>query len=106
VQPDGAPVRRIDLAADQPRVLQRVDHGGDRPGHDTELVGQLGHPQRFLAACDQAQGAFLRGGQAERGELGHLRSPQSFGEPLEQVHELHRRLLLVHALSISELSSL
>jgi hypothetical protein len=93
VQPDGAPVRRVGLAADQPRLLQRIDHGGDRPGHDTKLVRQIGHPQRLLAVCDQAQRAFLRGGQAEGSELGHLRPPQSSAEPLEQVCQLHRRLL-------------
>jgi hypothetical protein len=100
VQPDGPPVRRVDRAPNQPGLLQRVDDGGDRSGHDPELVGQLGHPQRLLRLCEEAQRAFLRGREAERGELGDLRPPQPPGEPLEQVCELHRRLFVVHLPSI------
>jgi hypothetical protein len=106
VQPDGPPVRRVDRAPDQPGLLQRVDHGGDRPGHDPEPVRQLGHPQRLLRLRDDAQRAFLRGSEAERGELGHLRPPQPLGEPLEQVCELHRRLFVVHLPSVGAENSL
>jgi hypothetical protein len=67
VQADGASVVRVDLAADQARFLERVDHGGDRAGDDAKVVGQLGHPQWLLAAGDDAQRALLGRGEAERG---------------------------------------
>jgi hypothetical protein len=99
MQPDGAAVVRVDLAADQARLLQRVDHGGDRAGHDAEVVGQFGHPQRFLAAGDDAQRALLAWGEAERGQPLRLRAAEPPDLPLEQVRELNR-VFVLHELTL------
>ena len=99
VQADGAAVVRVDLAADQARLLERVDHGGDRAGHDAEVVGELGHPQRLLAAGDDAQGALLGRGEAERGQPLRLGAAEPPGLPLEQVRELDR-VFVLHDLTL------
>jgi hypothetical protein len=93
VQQDRAAVARVDLAADQAGFLERVDHGGERAGHDAEPVGEFGHPQRAVAAGERAQGALLGGGEAERRELLRLGAAQPLGQPVEQVRELNRVLV-------------
>jgi pimeloyl-ACP methyl ester carboxylesterase len=97
VQQDGAAVGRVDLAADQPGFLERVDHRGERAGHDAQPVGELRHPQRGVAAGDRAQRAFLRRGEAERRELLPLGTAQPPGQPVEQVRELNRVLIPLRA---------
>jgi pimeloyl-ACP methyl ester carboxylesterase len=99
VQPDRAAVVRVGLAADQARLLERVDDGGDRAGDDAEVVGQLAHPQRLLAAGDDAQGAFLAGGEAERGQPLGLGAAEPPDLPLEQVRELDR-VFVLHGLTL------
>jgi hypothetical protein len=71
----------------------------DRAGHDAEVVGQLRHPQRLLAAGDDAEGAFLSRGEAERGQPLGLRAAEPPGVPLEQVRELDR-VFVLHDLTL------
>ena len=99
VQADGAAVVRVDLAADQARLFEGVDDGGDRARHDAEVVGQLGHPQRLIAAGDDAEGAFLGRGEAERGQPLGLGAAEPSGVPLEQVRELDR-VFVLHDLTL------
>jgi hypothetical protein len=90
---------RVGLPADQARLLERVDHGGDRAGDDAEVLGQLGHPGRLLAAGDDAQRPFLSRGEAERGQPLGLGAAEPPGVPLEQVRELDR-VFVLHELTV------
>ena len=81
-QQDGAAVAWVDLAADQARFLQGVDHRGERARHDAEVVGELGHPGRLVAAADHAQGALLSRGEAKRREPFRLRPAHPPRQPV------------------------
>jgi salicylate hydroxylase len=88
VQADRPAVRGIDLTANEPRLLQRVDHGRDRPRDDAELAGQLGHARRVPGPRDHAQRTLLPGGKAKRRQLRRLRFAKPSAKPLQQVSEL------------------
>jgi hypothetical protein len=94
VQQDRAAVTRIDLAADHASLLEVVDHRGQRARHDVEPVGDLRHPQRLLAARDHAQRAFLGRREAKRRQPFGLRPAQPPRQPVDQVGELNRVLVL------------
>jgi len=55
---------------------------------------RLSHPRRLVAAGDQAQGALLSRGEAERRETLGLRTAQPLRQPVELVSELHRVLVV------------
>jgi hypothetical protein len=94
VQPNRAAVLRVDFPPHEARLLEGVDHGGDRPRGDAEVVGELRHPRRLLAARDHPQRAFLSRGETERRESLRLRTTQPPRQPLQQVSELRRVLVL------------
>ena len=96
VQADGAAVLRVDLAADKPRLLERVDHGGERARHDAKMVGEVRHPRRLFAAGDDAQGPLLRRSETERRQPVGLRAVKAPHLPEDQVRELDR-VLIIHA---------
>jgi hypothetical protein len=85
---DRAPVAGVGVTGDEPGHLEGVDHGRDRPGHDVELGGQVGHSQGPPFGGDEAEHSGLGIGEAEGGQLDDRPPAQPAGGVGEELGEL------------------